>query len=302
MTLKNLKFLIAEKSQLEDLIANLTPSEVLDRASLEHRLSKVNDVISQSALSQTLPAKMKLTFRGRPVVGSHGMDAEFASKIVGEFSTTIAAVSASRDRPIPNKGRIPGRAGKRVLITSTAIGSFGFELEEVVDVAESASSDSSPSDIEQAFDTTQQILEGARSSGNDMFAELLSGVGDRAISSMRSFLKALSDSEATFAIEFKNKITRYRDLSEIDNALKRLEVEVHEEDDVPISGELLGVLPVRRNFEFRLEDQSVITGKIKSSPEDLESILALQGKKSTLRFKIVTVGNGKPSYTLISAG
>jgi hypothetical protein len=39
--------LSAEKSQLEDLIAHLGPTELLDRASLEHRLSQVNKLLSE---------------------------------------------------------------------------------------------------------------------------------------------------------------------------------------------------------------------------------------------------------------
>jgi len=39
--------LLAEKSQLEDLIANLNPTEILDRASLEHRLSQVNKLLTE---------------------------------------------------------------------------------------------------------------------------------------------------------------------------------------------------------------------------------------------------------------
>ena len=299
MTSKNLKFLLAEKSQLEDLIANLQSFEILDRASLEHRLSKVNESVSKFDTGQRVPAKMKLTFRGRPVIGSHGMDADFASKIMVEFSNTLASVSASRDGPVPSKGRIPGRSGKRVLITSTAIGSFGFELEEVVDSADPNLRDSTPSDLEQAFETTQQILEGARTSSNDVFAETLSNIGDRTIGCLRSFLKTLSDSEATFAIDFKDRLTRYRDLSEIVQAFQRLVAEVQEDERV-ITGLLLGILPVRRSFEFQLEDGAVITGKIAQSVGDLESLKAHFGTKHSFRCKSVRVGNGKPSFTIIS--
>jgi hypothetical protein len=300
MTKNGLKSLLAQKSQIEELIENLSPTEILDRASLEHRLSKVNVVISRTAVNQRIPARLKLTFRGKPVVGSHGMDADFASKTVGEFSNAVAAMSASRDGPVPSKGRIPGRSGKRFLITSTAIGSFGFELEEALENTESGSADSSPSDVEQAFDATQQILEGARTSNDDSLAELLANVSDRAITSIRSFLKILSESKATFAIDFNDKVTRYRDLSEIDQAFQRLEVEV-KEDEAVLPGTLLGVLPVKRSFEFQLEDESIISGKVSPSFGDLEVIRDLQGTKSSFRFKSVRVGKGKPSYTLISA-
>jgi hypothetical protein len=299
MTLKSLKFLLAEKNQIEDLIARLSPTEILDKASLEHRLFKVNEAISRLSVNQRIPARLKLTFRGKPIVGSHGMDADFASKTVGEFSNAVAAVSASRDGPVPSKGRIPGRSGKRFLITSTAIGSFGFELEEVIENSEVRADESTPSDVEQAFDATQQILEGARTSNDDSLAELLANVSDRAITSIRSFLKILAESKATFAIEFKDKVTRYRDLSEVDQASQRLEVEVKEEETV-LTGILLGVLPVKRSFEFQLEDESIICGKVIPSFGDLEVIRSLQGTKSAFRFKSVRVGKGKPSYTLIS--
>lgn len=84
-------FLSAEIQELESLLAEIPAGNVIERMSLEARLTSAR--ISLAALPQKIQSKAKLTFRGKPVFGSHGITADFGSKAAGLFSDAFAAVS-----------------------------------------------------------------------------------------------------------------------------------------------------------------------------------------------------------------
>ena len=58
------------------------------------------------------------------------MFAEFGAKVINTFADAIAAIGASQTTALGTRGVIPGRDDYQLLITGTALGSFGFELEE----------------------------------------------------------------------------------------------------------------------------------------------------------------------------
>lgn len=61
--------------------------------------------------------------------GSHGVVADFASKAAGFFTDAFTAVAAGLAENLRYMGPIPDKEKNQLLITGTAIGSFGFEFE-----------------------------------------------------------------------------------------------------------------------------------------------------------------------------
>ncbi|MDR2392263.1 MAG: hypothetical protein LBE84_11375 [Planctomycetota bacterium] len=76
----------SEIAELEALLTLVPPENVLERKSLESRLQTVCSGLEKCGAGDVRPARAKLTFRGRPVVESRGMFADFASKAIGRFS------------------------------------------------------------------------------------------------------------------------------------------------------------------------------------------------------------------------
>src|SRR6266702_8707634 len=119
-----------EQEQLRRMLDKIPVENVIDRMSVEARLQDVEARLSAVRVDLIEPAHAKLTFRGKPVVGSHGIFADFGAAAVTKFIDAVACVAASISAPLAATGPIPNREQNQLLITSTAIGSFGFELEE----------------------------------------------------------------------------------------------------------------------------------------------------------------------------
>lgn len=124
MTYSALRYLQSEKTTLERMLDETPEDDVLDRASLESRLADLARTIDEHA-HRVAPARVRLTFKGRPVVGTHGIFADFGSKAVNSFTDSVTALAASLSAPLAAMGPIPNRDQHQLLITSTALGSFG---------------------------------------------------------------------------------------------------------------------------------------------------------------------------------
>ena len=66
--------LLGERSALQRMIADTSEEEVLDRGSLIARLEEVKYQIAQAQIDEREPARARLTFKGRPVIDSHGIN------------------------------------------------------------------------------------------------------------------------------------------------------------------------------------------------------------------------------------
>jgi len=58
------------------------------------------------------------------------MFVEFGVKAINAFADAVAAIGASQTTSLGTRGALPNREAYQLLITGTAVGSFGFELEE----------------------------------------------------------------------------------------------------------------------------------------------------------------------------
>ncbi len=287
----------AEQSAVQRMLAETPEEDVIDRLSLEARLDFLKSKVEAfSALDGVrIPVKARLTFRGKPVIGSHGILADFGSKAVSQFSDVIAAVAASLSGPLASTGPIPNRGQHQLLITSTAVGSFGFELEEH---QTDPLLESSP--IETAFEQTQALLQGTLGSDDDL-ADTVVGADPRTLGCVRSFLQVMAEAEAICTLEFKERSFRFTDTGQVRRSLDRLSQDnLHESEELLI-GELLGVLPERRMFEFQVVDRRLpVVGKIALSISDTKALNKYLGKKSHIRAAVTRVGTGRPRYVLLA--
>jgi hypothetical protein len=231
------------------------------------------------------------------VVGSHGVFAEFGAAAISKFNDAVATVAASLSAPLAATGPIPNREQNQLLITRTAIGSFGFELEEY----QSAQLPlvEGPSALEQALEQAQSLLQGTLGS-DDELADSVTGTDPRAIGAVRAFLDTLTNAEATCALEFRERVVRFSDVGQVRRSLERLSQENLHEEEQWLEGEFQGVLPKRRTFEFQPSDrEEIVIGKVGANIPNAGTLNEILHRRVRIRVMTTRVGNGRPRYVLL---
>jgi len=125
-------FLKADINAVDGLLRRLGDEDVMARFGLEERLAELQGELAE--LEDALPessASAALFFGGKPVVGSQGIESQFASAAVGQFQDLVAMVLAHDTGNLAERGTVPRRASSTLHITNIMRGSFGFLLQEV---------------------------------------------------------------------------------------------------------------------------------------------------------------------------
>ena len=297
MTREQLRFLSSERTALQRILVGIPNDDVITRRSFQARLEDVESEIGEAPVEAREPARARLTFRGKPVIGNHGIFAEFGMKATSAFTDVVAKVAAALSGPLAAAGRIPNRDQHQLLITSTAIGSFGFELEENR-TDQLPFSEESPT--AQALELTQSLLQSTLGT-DDELADAAAATDPRALAAVRTFLQTLADHEALCGIEYHGKAWRFPDCGSVRTSLARISQDNLHEDQQELEGEFQGVLPKRRTFEFKLaSDGTVITGKVGSEIIDPDVLNQNMHERTTIKVLATRVGNGRPRYVLLA--
>jgi len=289
-------YLSSEVSQLESLLSEIPTGNVINRMGLEARLKS-----ARQALAGLNPApfirKVRLTFRGRPVFGSRGVAAEFGSKAAGFFTDAFSAVVAGLAENLHYMGPIPDKEKNQLLITGTAIGSFGFEFEL-------PTADELPlilNRAEEAMQKLENLFQVAAEGSDDDIAELAEEIHPRAVKKAAEFLDYISEQGAWCGLEFKEHPFHFKGIDEVRASAKRLMSNNIRESDESFRGEFQGVLPKSRMFEFKLTDQDhVLRGKV--GPEIVDANVLNRDflhKLVSVEFHAIQVGQGRPRYSLL---
>lgn len=297
MNTQEYRQLQAERATLENLLNQLPASSVIERTSLEFRKKEVEEALASQQAPSRQPVQVRLTFRGKPIVGNHGIFADFGTAVVNAFTDAVAAIGASQYASLGSRGVLPNRADYQFLITSTALGSFGFELEEA------------PHDnmffpelapVESAIEQTKSILE-ATVGTDEILTDAISETDPRALEALRAFLKIMADQEAVFTLEFKDDVFRFSDVGQVRRSESRLSQDNIHEEEQEIVGHFQGVLPTRRTFEF-LDDGTgeVISGKVSLAIEDAAVINNILNSPAKIKVHSKRVGTVRPRYVLLA--
>ncbi|MEW6237718.1 MAG: hypothetical protein AB1656_20220 [Candidatus Omnitrophota bacterium] len=297
MNLHEYQRLQAERGELDKLLAQTPETDAIDRMSLQSRKDSIEKVLATVPTPIREPVRAKLTFRGKPVVKSYGILAEFGALAVNRFADAIAAFAASMAGPLGARGAIPNRDDFQLLITGTALGSFGFELEERAKDGEMYFEEFSS--IEPAIDKASALMKASLGSDDDL-ADAASDIDPRALISLRDFLRTLVEHEAICSLEYKDKCFRFCDSGEVRRSQERLSQDNIREKEEQIEGAFQGVLPKRRTFEFKLSStQEIIAGKVGAGIADAGVINRILNQPTKICVHTTCVGTGRPRYVLL---
>lgn len=208
--------LLSEIHELQQMLKGLPAEAVIQRISFENRLKGARKALEQESLNPT-PSRVMLTFRGRPVDGSRGVAADFGGKAAAAFTDAFAAVVAGLNDCLQFKGPIPERTKNQLLITGTAVGSFGFEFE-----LPAVGLPSEANKAEDALQKMQALLEASATGSDDDLGDLVDAIHPRAVKKISEFLGLLSQNQAWCGVEFKNKIFKFAGLEQLTESVGRL--------------------------------------------------------------------------------
>lgn len=293
-------YVSSEIKELESLLAKIPKHKAINRIGLEARLKSAKEAIAGYQPDES-PRKARLTFRGRPVFGSHGMAADFASKAAGYFTDAFSAAVAGISENLRYMGPIPDKEKNQLLITGTAMGSFGFEFElPKIPVEQQRPLLPVPNRPEDAMEKLEKLFQVAAEGTDDDIAELVEEIHPRAVKKAAEFLEYISEQEAWCGLEFKESCFRFSGIEQVKKSAERLESKNIKESDETYTGEFQGVLPRGRAFEFKLGDQKgVLRGKVGSDIEDADVLNRdFLHKLVNVKFHVIQVGQGRPRYTL----
>jgi hypothetical protein len=296
--IKPVDFLKAEIGSLHEILASLSPNNLIERYSFEARL-KVVQARLVACQNMSEPKRFPVSFRGAPVEGTRSIDAAFAGSAIKSLVDAIDTVHAGmttqqlKDRgPLPSSKKTPFKTPLRIVDTN--VGSFGFELELSNDGDENHA-------YEQAIKTTFQLVSNAANQDFDRVTDLVAEVHKRAVSKIRAFVKIVDDAQALVASEFSGQSLKLESPEQLQHVLRVLQDEDIDENIETIKGTLIGVLPDARRFEIKLEDGAVITGKVDRAVGDMVQFKELyENRLSVFEVQMVRVKQSK-RYTLQSA-
>jgi hypothetical protein len=199
-------------------------------------------------------------------------------------------------------GPIPDKQKNQLLITGTAIGSFGFEFELPKIEPENQQEEffPGPNRPEDAIQKLERLFKVAAEGSDDDIAELVEEIHPRAVKKAAEFLDYLSEQDAWCGLEFKESIFRFSGAEQVRSSADRLKSNNIKESDDTFTGEFQGVLPKGRAFEFKLRDQDgILRGKVGPEIEDADVLNRdYLHKLLNAKFHVIQVGQGRPRYTL----
>ena len=278
--------LLSERAALRDLIDRAPPGNAITKMSFENRLRQVEEQLESYEGYSPHVVNARLTFRGKPVVGSRAVDAGFGLDAAKAFVEAVA-----------NVGRAWGGSDSdyNMLITGTTRGSFGFEVE---DSAQMPALEGEATPVERALEHVKDIMK-ATTGTDDQLADAIEDTDDSALSAIHLFLKTVADGDAMCALELQDDRFSFQSADQVERSAGRLEPRNISIEDVDLSGHLQGIMPKGRRAEFVVKETGdVITARVQASLA--ESILTAEMilKPLTVRARTRRVGDSRPTYVI----
>ena len=243
-----------------------------------------------------------LFFAGGPVLGTRGIDAQFAANVLDPFLQMVKSqYAASKHGAVGARGVRRGESEARLLLTGLPRGSFGLELSQPDSEDFLAA--------EQLADVLVQLTRVIESAGKDdeSFAFALDEVTPRVLERLKQFFKVASDNGARVRVVSGDLEC---DLTEtaVAQAFERVSAADTEEDTVNVPGIFRGATLDTWRFDFRADAGEHISGHLGDEVTDEEAVQMIhrtdQRCIATLKQTVVKTRTGtlRTRYELLALG
>lgn len=308
MNIQDYRFLLSQRASLNDILNRIGNEHVLTRKSFERRLRQVEtELKAYEGLSPQL-AEARLTFRGKPVVGSRGMSLRFFRDTLDDFNTAVHYVGASQRLPkLQPTGQVPYQADYELTLAGIARGSFGFRVEEA---SGQLALEGEDTHVGAAIKKLKAILEASRGTDAEL-SETIEDTDMRALESVEKFLRNVAKNEAVCALEFRMDKFQFFDVEQVQRSANRLSQDNILEDDISLVGQFQGFLPTAQRAEVRVTHadadflqrfvDTVISCRVKleSEAEDAAEINTILEREVRVSARARRVGEqGRPRFVV----
>lgn len=286
--------LMSEKNTLINLILK-TPDDFqykLEKMSLNSRLEEVENKlkrVNKDFLHS--PSKLKITFRGAPVLGTTGISSYFGTTAIKALTDAINCILKSL-----NSGK---NENANLMITDIAKGSFGFVLEDIGNQSFSLlPEDDKTTNI--AINKFQEILSFASEPDSNELIENIIELDLNSINKIKDFVEILDKNKAVCAINFNEHSFSFKNNNQVKTALSHLDIAKKSDIDEILNVMFLGVLPNKRKCEFRLVgDDNVYVASIDKKIKDPELINRHLNSYVDVSFRTSQIEDKPKKYLLV---
>lgn len=248
--LKKLEFdaLTADLAAIESLLASRSEKEdpigYYQYASKKEELEELLAELDHKIVGH---AELGVFFGGGPVLGSHGINADFAGKALEELQALITKRFSGEERgQLKQRGRIPLAEQSKMLVTDVARGSFGFILEEAGDTAEITETP-----LRAVVEEVTDVLSRVGSEDEAIFDEAVAAFDERFLVSLRNFFVLLDDQSATMRVVNGNRdfLLDHHAVSLARNRVQDIQINERGEEFIGT----IYLLPAARRFELETQ-------------------------------------------------
>jgi hypothetical protein len=289
-------------SELAELKALLeeAPDDPLAKPLLRSGVESLEKELLDVEKAPVTAPEAELTFSGRPVIGSLGIDAKFASSVLTDFQDMVSNHHAAmRHGRVGSRGPRHAESESRLFLTALPRGSFGLLLTQpqVQDFVAAGQ-------VVEALDQLTALIEAA-ASGDAAFGETVSNFHPRVLIPLERFLSNLRSQEVSFRFRAGTRQVSLQP-EQVRAAHLRIASAKPETEEVTLTGVSRGVLLESWKFDFVPDGGPPITGKLSDelSEEEASAALGMIDKRSEARFRVTRIRTqsslGRPSYELRS--
>lgn len=255
--------MISQREQLESQIAQAKRMRAklgdlgpFGDGGMSAHIAELEQHLASLQAADASVARVELKFDGEPVRGQSGIRADFGAAVLGAFQKLLKQFA-----------RIKGIDDSLLFFTAPARGSFGFVLEEM-----GQEQLVGKSKLAEAADGLNAVLQRMTSS-EDSSIEDDEDIHPSLMRPIQDFLGLLSKNSATALVDAGSTSVRF-DKREVETASARVKQIQITRSENSFAGELRGVLPADRRFEFLPDGEGakVIKGTVDDSLDILEDI------------------------------
>lgn len=251
-------FAHADLAAVNGLLSQLGDEDVMTRFGLEARLEELQRTIAELDEADEEPtASAALFFGGQPVIGARGIESEFGGAAVTKFQDLVAKVLAHENGGLGQRGIVPNKSAATLHITNIVRGSFGFLFEEMRPQRQMVETP-----LKVAVDEATRLLDAFGEPDEEQFRTAVETIDQRVLGTAREFFDLMRQEGATLRVVAGNRDKSFG-AEAVARAAERATSTIVEDTEESVEGQLAGVLPDARQFEFRtVGERGTIRGKV----------------------------------------
>ena len=285
----------SEVGTLEYLLRGVPDERAIERIGLQSRLDRIRRRLEGVPIPPQ-PKELYISFDGKPVVASYGIDANFAADAINIFSDTIRITTAGLTGELKATGQVPENALSQPMLLIMSSSSFGFQI-EIPLPEDDPYGFSYP---EEAFNLLQELLRVTKVGDDDALSFAAATLHPRAVNKVAELLDFMQKREAQFTTDYRGNRVQFETDTEIEEAVKRLAPSNTQIQTNEVVGTMIEIIPETRLFQLNATDGDHFHGQIGPEIRDPHQI-AEQHTNRNVRAHIRTarIGRGSPSHSLV---